>query len=111
MDYTIPVKRENYTRAVLEVLNPFLRLTEYEQALLATMITSNIKVIDTKTRQDLMILLDTDYYTLSNYIKKLKDKELLVERPYGLGIDPNLLLSLDSKQIVIKFKIEGDEDN
>ena len=108
MKYTIPVKQENYNRSALEVLNCFLKLTEFEKEILSQMLTTNIKVINTKTRQDLITLLDTDYFTLSNYIKKLKDKELLITTPYGLAIAPNLINSLDSKEITITFKIQNE---
>ena len=111
MVYVIPVKQENYVRAVLETLTPFLKLTEYEREIISQMLTSNIKTINTKTRQDLITLLDTDYYTLANYLKKLKDKHILVDTGYGLALSAELANSLYDKEINISFKILQDEVN
>lgn len=105
MEYNIPIKRESYNKAALKVINFALDLTNYELDLLSTMLDNNIKTIDTNARIDLMDLLTTDYYTLTNYIKKLKDKDILKESPYGLSINPNLLNSLSDKKFVINFNL------
>ena len=106
MIHTIPVSKDNYYKAVLMIMSPYLGgLTDYETNLLAEMLNTNTKHLDTENRRTLQKRLDTDVYTFNNYVKRLKDKGVLVQSNNTLEINPNLTSQINDKQITIKFNV------
>ena len=106
MTHTIPVKKENYYKAVLMTMSPYIGgLTDYETNLLSEMLKCKIETLSTDNRRKLVSNLKTDIYTLNNYIKRLRDKGTLVATNSGLGINPNLTDRIDDKQITIRFSV------
>jgi hypothetical protein len=106
MTHTIPVSKENYYKAVLITISPYIgNLTDYEVNFLTAMLKHKIKALGTEDRKALLEILDTDIYTLNNYIKRLKDKGTIIESSGGLIINPALINNIDDKQITIKFNV------
>ena len=106
MEYNIPVKQENYTKAILKVINIFMDLTNYELNIITQIIDQDIKMLNRVCRKILIEKLETDSYTLNNYIKKLKDKGVLVTTKYGLELNPNIINSIKDNKITITFNIQ-----
>ena len=106
MIHTIPVKKENYYKAVFMTMSPYLGgLTDYETNLLSEMMNLKIDRLSTENRRRLLNKLNTDTYTLNNYIKKLKDKQVLTGVTRELFINPNITNNINDKTITIKFNV------
>lgn len=108
MEYKIPVKEEDLSLAVIKTLNCFLNLTEKEMELLAYMASNNIKVIDYKSRREIANNFGKDHFYITNLLKRLYDKKILVKTRIGKVINPNLVNSLTSRKITINFETEKD---
>lgn len=111
MEYKIPVKEENLCLAVIKALNFSLRLTDKEQEVLAYLIKNNIKIIDYDSRRKLSLDFNKDYFYITNLLKRLYDKKVLIKTKYGKTVHPNLINSLTSKEITIRFDVQNKETN
>lgn len=108
MNKEIKISKDKYYKAILSVINCFLNLTDYELELVVNMLNHNIKTLTTETRAQLRTLTKSNVHSFNNYIKRLKDKEVLIETSYGLGLNPNITNSIADKEVNIKFKITED---
>jgi len=105
MEYKINIDQDKYYKAALKVVNCFLELTDYELELIAQMLNYKIKTLTLETRKQLIDILSTSTHTFNNYIKKLKDKKVLIDTNYGLAIHPSITNSLEDREIKIKFNV------
>jgi hypothetical protein len=111
MDYNINITRDKYYKASLAVINCWMNLTGFELDLLAMMLKHNIVLIDKLARTKLKGLLDKDNYTFNNYIKKLKNKKVLIEDNNKLMVHPNIITAINDPNINIKFNISDTKDS
>ena len=105
MEYNVPVLKKNYTLAVLKVINCFVGLTDYELDIISKMIDNDISVINKVTRVKIRELTGKDVGTTNNYIKKLKDKKVLLEVSEGLILSESILAPVRDGNIEIKFNV------
>ena len=106
MKYTIPIKKEHYYKASLLIFNQLgLSLTELELNLLSTLFSQGYFIITREVRSKLRDILNIDQFTLNNYIKRLKDKGVLVKSDDSLQVNQSLQTKLKDKEIHITFDI------
>ena len=105
MEYTIPVKQENYYKAKLTAINCFLKLTTLEIGIVTSMLNKEHTKITKECRRDIMKELDIDYFTLSNYLRRLKGKDVMIVRGKSITLNPNLITNLQDKTLTIKFHV------
>lgn len=107
MTNTIPISSKDYSQHILRIIGAMIpnNLTDFEIKILSTMIDNDIKTLDTDTRLKVRLLIDTSEYNFNNYIKKLKEKGILIETKYGLGIHPNVLNAVHDRELVIKYNV------
>lgn len=82
-----------------------LSLTKYELNIVVQMMNNNMKTLSTENRALLREQLNTDVNTLNNYVKRLRDKGVLIDTAYGLAVNPNIINSLADREFHIKFNI------
>lgn len=100
----INIPSKNITRSILELLNPYLGyLTPVELSLVDLIISNNISKIDSTTRAKIRGLSNLDKYTFNNYIKKLKDKQVLLLKDNILLMNPKIVGMTKSKSINVSF--------
>jgi len=105
MERTISISKDKYYKAMLNVMSGLVNLTSFEIEVIATMFNHNIKALDKITRLELRLLLDTSEYNFNNYIKKLKQKKVLIETDKGLEVNQNLTSAIEDQELTIKFNV------
>ncbi len=107
MEQVIPISKNKYYKAMLTIVGSLLptNLTTFEIEMIATMFTNNIKTLDKITRLELRNLLNTSEYNFNNYIKKLKNKSVLIENNEGLEVHPNITNAIEDKKVTIEFNV------
>jgi len=105
MKYEIPISEEKYTLAALNVMNCFLKLTKSELDIVAVMIGKSINVLDTESRSIVRSETGKGVNITNNYIKRLKDKGVLINNNGKLSINHNISEALKDKEINIKFNV------
>lgn len=105
MIQVIPISEKGYNRAMLKALNGFLNLTDFEIDILACMLNNNVDILNKTNRLEVRNLLNKSEYTFNNYIKKLKDKKVLIPMEDGLAIHPTIATPIKDKEITVKFNV------
>lgn len=99
------VDRDSFSKAVLTILNFQLKLSELEIEILSVMLSHNITKIDSATRVLLRDKLDKTKFDINNYIKRLKEKKLIiVKEDKNLHINPNIIQLVKFKTFIFKLK-------
>lgn len=83
MEFKIPVDKDYYYTAVLNILNTVgnMNLTKLEMDIILLMVNNNVTVLDSIFRDKIRKTLNKDKFVTNNYIKKLRDKGILLSRP------------------------------
>ena len=105
MIQNIPISKTGYNKAMLKALNGFLDLTDFEMEILTCMLNREINTLNRENRLEVRLELNKSECTFNNYIKKLKDKSLLISNEQGLIINPVILSSNKDKEITFKFNV------
>ena len=105
MDYPIKITREKYYKAMLKVANCFLDMTELELDLIAYMFTYQMITLGKSERIKLGSLLNISIANLNNYIKKLRDKGILVVDGKDLIVNSNIHNQIIDGSFSVKFEI------
>jgi len=90
------------TKKFIQVFNGILELTDTEMNILAAFIDNSetINLCSPTNKKKISLLLDIkDHNTLNNYVKRLKDKNAIVQTKNGYELSP--LLKLEPVQINI----------
>lgn len=94
----------NIVKSILEILNPYLGyLTTQEILLLEIMISNKWTSITSDNRVAIRIKSNLEKYTFNNYIKKLKDKKVLLTKDNLLIVNPKIVRMTQSPSINIEF--------
>lgn len=103
----IPVKKDNYYKGALTILNFSLGLTELEIDIVATLLHNRIYVIDSDARDTIRKVLNKDKFNTNNYIAKLKSKKILGSKPNdkNLYLDPGIIEATKDNKIIFDFII------
>lgn len=104
MIYNLKVKREDYCLAALKIINCIYKLSELELKILTNIINNQIKVLDKSSRNSIREFINTDKFTFNNYIKKLKDKKLLIDGANGLVINPGIIKTIADREFKFEFE-------
>ena len=100
MDHVFRISPKKYHRAILALYNFNLKLSELELDIVSTMLANDMLEINPETKEYLRVTLDKDKYATNNYIKRLKDKGILLPNQDGKGytLNPNIVnLTRDNK--------------
>lgn len=107
MEFKLPVNNFNIYKTILTLINFKLGLSSMEVDILATMFKYNYDVLNAEARDILRKALDKDQYSINNYIKRLKSKNILLEVDKKVYINPGLKTNIEqiveSKEITFKF--------
>lgn len=106
MEYPIPIRKEDYHKAMLLILSQLgLNLTELEVNLLANLMKKGYTKLTKDNRRAIRDTLDIDQFTFNNYIKRLKDKGVIVKEKDFLQINQNLMDKVRDNKIHITFEV------
>lgn len=105
MEINIPLQEERYSRAMLKVMNSFLNLTDYELDIISEMLNNKMSVLDSKNRAKIRSLTGKSVASTNNYIKKLKDKKMLIDTEAGLQISDKILKPISDKEVTVRFHL------
>lgn len=112
MNYEIKVTADNYYRALLKILNFKLDLSDLEIDFICVLLNNKLGEITPETKEIIALSLNKDKYMINNYIKRLKEKSILVKNKdsrFGHFIlNPYLLDAL--KDSTISFKVDIEEE-
>ena len=103
MEYKIPVTKDNICKAIITVLNFKLGLSPIEVDILSIMLNNKITIVDTHARGIIRTVLDRDKYSTNNYIKRLKDKKIILQDGRKLFINPTIIALCAEKIISFNF--------
>lgn len=103
----IPIKKDQFHKGILTILNFSLGLTELEIDIVATLLKNNITIIDSDARDLIRKVLNKDKFNTNNYILKLKKKRILGSKPNdkNLYLDPGLIEAVRDNKITFDFII------
>lgn len=87
------------------MLNPIMgNLTDKEVEILTVIADKQITILDKNSRTDIRMFLDMDKFNFNNYIKKLKEKKVLIDVDKNtLKVNPNILHILKHDSINLSF--------
>lgn len=106
MKRIIPISKDKYVKAILMIVNQMgLQMTDLELNIIVSSINHNMKVLNKTTRNDLRSILGLDRFTFNNYIKKLKDKGVLVQSEKDLIVNKALLDTIEDKEVHLIFEV------
>lgn len=107
MEYNLNTKKENYHLGILKVVNCFLKMSNFELDIIVKMLDNDIKSITKETRKQLRDLVgDKSIQNTNNYIKKLKDKNILMLNEYNqLTINNQILKVVEDKELIFRFNV------
>lgn len=105
MIHLIPSDKNRFHKQLLLILNFNWNLTDFEVDIMSTILSNNIKTIDTQSRKILVSKLKKSSFTLNNYIKRLKDKGLLIEEG-ELKVNPEFEALFQDNEITFKFEFK-----
>lgn len=98
------IPTRNTVRSILEVINPFIGyLTSQEILLLEIMINNSWTTITSDNRVAIRLKSNLEKYTFNNYIKKLKDKKVLLVKDEVLLVNPRIVSMTNGTSLNIKF--------
>lgn len=107
MEIDIPLPKESYSSAMLKVMNSFLMLTDYELDIISKMLNNKIVVLNSANRAKIRSLTGKSVGSTNNYIKKLKDKKMLVETSAGLQISDKIMKPIHDKEVTVRFHVDA----
>ena len=107
MEYNIPVERKDYYKAILMVINFNLNLSNLEMDILSILLNNGLTVVNIDARDLLRKELNKDKFITNNYIKRLRDKGVLLsnDKNKDLNINPNILSIIKDGKISFEFEI------
>ena len=101
----IPISAKGYNKAMLGAMNGFLRLTDFELEILTCILNNNYSKLDKSNRLEIRNQLNRSECAFNNYVKKLKDKKILIQKEDGLHINESILTIVNDGELTIKFNV------
>ncbi len=108
MEYNIPVNKKDYYKAILMVLNFNLNLSSLELDILCTMLNNNMLEVNIDSREHIRKVLNKDKFMTNNYIKRLRNKGMLLDHPElnrVYYINPIILNIIKDRKVSFEFKL------
>lgn len=105
MEFKLNLPILQKTKYLIQMLNPIMgNLTDTEIDILVVIADKQISIINKDTRTEVRMTLNMDKFNFNNYIKKLKEKKVLIEiNRLSLKVNPNILHILKHDSINISF--------
>lgn len=105
MEHKISVTDKSYHKAILQIYNFNLKLSDFELDIISTMLTYGMLEINPDTKEIIRKVLDKDKFITNNYIKRLKDKGVLLpkEDQRGYTLNPNIANLTKDNKISFEF--------
>lgn len=113
MEENMKVKKSNYVKAALNVANCFMHLTPIEIDIISAMLNHGATSITSASRKLLTTSLDKSKNVISNNIKRLKHKSVLIKdnNKNAVVINPKILDYIKAKEFKVKFEIYEDDNS
>lgn len=112
MKQVIPItSKENFNKAAIKLVNCFLNMSDYEVNIIVGMLNYNIKSLNTITRAQLVNVLNLKPMSFNNYVKKLKDKGILLPHRKELYVSSSIIKIVEDGEINITIKLDNDQTN
>ncbi len=105
MEYNIPINTKDYHLAMLKTMNCFLKLSKFQMEIICIILEDENKILTTDLRKLIRDITGKGIATTNNYIKKLKDKKVLLETEEGMVLNSTILNVMEDKEVIIRFKI------
>jgi len=107
MEYNISVEDGNYYKAAVKLIDCIsgLNLTKFETTIVVSMLENKLYKINPETRMMLIKKLNKDQYNINNYIKKLKDKKVLVGVNKDIYLNKGILEAISDKKLIIRLNV------
>lgn len=107
MEYVIPIQNDKYYKAILMILNFQLNMSDLELEIVSTMLSKKIYDITPETRDMICKELSISAFLRNNYIKRLRDKGILLlrdsDKTYTLS--PSLIELVKDRKVSFEFDI------
>ena len=112
MEENIKISASNYVKAALNVANCFLNLTPIEMDIISTMLNNGATSITAASRKLLIDSLHKSKHVISNNIKRMKHKSILIQdNKKAVVIHPKILSYIKGKQFIVKFDINENNNS
>ena len=108
MKYNVPIAEGDYPLALIKGLNCFLDLTDFELAIVSNMLKYNMETLSCENRKKIREVTGKGEHTTNNYIKKLKDKKILIQEDGKLSLAKGILIPFKDREITIKFNLPNE---
>ncbi len=110
MEENIKISKTKYVKAALNVANCFLNLTPMEIDMISVMLNHGAISITTASRKLLIDSLHKSKYVISNNIKRMKHKSILIQdtNKKAVVIHPKILSYIKNKKFSVNFEIYED---
>ncbi len=105
MEYNIPIKKEAYYLSMLKAVNWSLKLSKFQMEIICIILEDENKILTTDLRKLIRDITGKGIATTNNYIKKLKDRQILLESDEGLVLNQMILSLINDKEVTIRFNI------
>jgi hypothetical protein len=108
MEYKIPISNKDYYKAMLMVLNFNLKLSELEMDILCTMLNNGMYEVNIDTREVIRKVLDKDKFMTNNYIKRLRNKQVLLDKQGSnrvYYINPIIMNIINDRKVSFEFNV------
>jgi len=105
MELKLNLPLEDKNKTIIKMINPIIgNLTSKEVEILLVIADKQIKVLDKNARTDVRMFLNMDKFNFNNYIKKLKEKKILIPVDKStLNVNPKILYILKHNSINLNF--------
>lgn len=107
MIYQKELTRKEYYKDILDKLT-FFKFSEFEIDILVAMLTSNMLEVNIDTREQIRKVLNKDKFITNNYIKRLREKEALLDKPNVTRvycINPEIMDIIKAEKITFEYII------
>jgi biotin operon repressor len=107
MEHIFTVDKNKYHKAILQIYNFNLKMSDLELDIISTLIANNLSEVNADSKDILRQKLDVSKFMLNNYIKRLKDKGILIpiEDNIGYTINPNIVNLTKDPNVSFEFVV------
>lgn len=107
MEYPFKVNKDNYIKAAVNLINCIgsMNLTKFELDIIITMLQYKAYKLNNNTRTILRENLNKDRFNLNNYLKRLKDKKILLKVNNEVILNPGIIEAINDEELIIRVNV------
>lgn len=105
MNYTLTFNKKDHIDFILNLMNFNLNLSKLEMKIVSYMLEHKIYILDLDNKQIIRLALDLDKFTFNNYIKRLKDGNILMNKDRINYLDNGIINLVANEELTFKFTI------